>query len=165
MFNSTVDVEVYRKNFTKIKEKVLELGRKSCEHKNAVLVCFGEEKWSQLSISSKEKHSIFDCKACIKDEGLRQHLSLFPISKKDLKGKKRATEGGLFKPSTEAIQKETSELITGLNSKYKKDFGTTFDCQYRICKGLKTKSEVLIVILSFLIIFLFQVIFLLYPIK
>lgn len=141
-FDSSVDTENYRRNFVKVKEKVLELGKKSSLKKDELLTCFSSKKWNELSEKEKSKHSIFDCQACLKDEELRYCLGFFPIHKNDLKGKKRANDGGLFRLNKEGVQQETARLVTNLNSEYRKNYGTTFDCQYRICKGQKTKSEV-----------------------
>ena len=141
-FGSSVDTATYRRTFTKVKDKVQELGRKSTLKKNELLACFSSKNWNALSENLKEKHSVYECPACLKDDSLRYCLGLFSINKSDLKGKKRATDGGLFRLGKEAVQHETSKIVTNLNSEYRKNYGTTFDCQYRICKGQKTKSEV-----------------------
>ena len=41
-------------------------------------------------------------------------------------------DGGLFQPIKDEVQKQTADFVIGLNSKYKKEFGTLFDCQYHI---------------------------------
>ena len=142
MFKTEVDLATYSKNFVKIKEKVWEIGKRSAENRELVLNKFSVENWDTLSDGKKEKHTVFDCSECVKDDEIRPTLSLFPIHRKDLKGLKRANEGGLFRPSKEEIKKNTATLVTELNSQYRKNFGTTFDCQYRLSKGIETKGSV-----------------------
>ena len=126
----------------KVKEKITDITEASVANKKVVLGKFCISKWSLLTDIQKGKHYVFECKGCLKDDDLRSALQLFPISKKDLKGLKREREGGLFRPSQDEILKETTSLVKQLNSDYRKDYGTTFDYQYRKSKGKGTTSVV-----------------------
>lgn len=142
LFNFNLTVKTYRRNFINIKVKIHQLG-KNAELKQLVLDKFGTKAWQNLSNAKKAKHTVFDCKdGCLKDEDLRYALGLFPIDEKDFAGKKRAEVGGLFRPTSSEVQSETKSLVSELNSQYRTMYGTTFDSQYRKCKGQKTKAEV-----------------------
>ena len=142
MFKSELDYQTYSRNVLKVKEKVLTLGKSSAVSKEVVLGQFSTSKWLSLTDGKKGKHSIYNCKGCLNDDDLRSGLCLFPISKNDKKALKKAQEGGLFRLTKGEVQKETTSLVQQLNKQYRDNYKTTFDHQYRLCKGQKTNSEV-----------------------
>ena len=142
LFGLTLDPRLYGEQSKAVKQKVFDIGKNSAADKEIVLEMFSASKWKDLSEAKKSKHSVFHCHACKRDDSLRSALALFPIRKNDIAGKKRAEEGGLYRPSQEEVQKETIETVRQLNSQYRTEYGTTFDAQYRQCKGLETKAVV-----------------------
>lgn len=142
LLDIVVGYETYVKNFIKIKEKILDLGKRSADDKEYVLKAFSSQKWQQLTDGQKRKHTFFGCKECLRDNDLRSALRLIPISKKDVVGMKRAKEGGLFRPLKDEVQAKTATILKELNTEYRTNFATTFEHQYRLVKQQKTKTQV-----------------------
>lgn len=138
LFPFEVHYEWYRRNVQRIKDSIQLLGKKSTPNKLKVLSCFSIDEWKK--VVRKERHSLFNCEECLRSDKLRPSLSLFPINKKDMKGKKRAEEAGLFRPP---IQVKVVEALDRLNEEFKsQNYTKSFEeAAFDLKRKLKRQEE------------------------
>jgi len=99
---------------------------------------FSNEVWSALCQKQKARHSLFHCNGCLKIEKYRALLAKFPIKENDYTAKKRAKEGGLYKPNTSEMRKITTEKMAELDKEFVKEHGCSFQ---EASKNLKAYSK------------------------
>ena len=132
-----ITYEWYRRNVNRVRDSLQSLGKNSNETKSIILDCFSRKKWSK--VINKERHSLFDCKECLRSDKLCPTLSLFPINKKDFRAKKRADESGLFRPPIEdKVMSSLEQLKKEFRSQYDKSFE---EAAFEVSKKLKRKEE------------------------
>ena len=103
-----VEYEHYKKNFVKIKDVILSLGKCSNNKKNNFLETFSSKSWKELKPNQRQKHSVYHCKGCLHNESLRIPLSYLPIKSKSTK--RKAAEAGLFQVSAEKVREAIKEV-------------------------------------------------------
>ena len=132
-----IDYEWYRRNVNRIRDSLQSLGKRSAETKGKIVTCFSREKWNK--VLSKEKHSIFYCKECLRSDKLRPILSLFPINKKDNRARKKAEDAGLFRPP---IEDRIQSSLERLNEEFKCDYDKSFEeVTFELKRKFKRKEE------------------------
>ena len=134
-----VSYDHYRRNFIKIKDSILSLGKASAEKKLKLLKTFSCKEWNELKANDKSKHSLENCKACLSHEKFRIALASLPVKRKDLK--RKAVEAGLYLPKRKVLLEATATTINDLNKEYKREHSVSFEKAVRLYTNISDKSR------------------------
>ena len=130
---SNVDYVWYRRNYRKIKDVLMLLGKGSKEKKKEILSLFGRASWAKLDDRKKVKHTLFRCNECLKNhaEGFR----LYPVNKMNLSGKEEKSK--IFKEKEEIVKKAADEKVKELDAEFLKKY----KCKFSAAAGIESGSD------------------------
>eukprot|EP00111_Clytia_hemisphaerica_P013922 TCONS_00040979-protein len=119
---SNVDYVWYRRNYEKIKNVLMRLGKGSKEKKKEILSLFGRDAWAKLDDRKKVKHTLFLCNECLKNhaEGFR----LYPVNNMNLRGKEAKSK--IFKEKEDVVKKAVDEKVKELDEEFMKKYKWKF---------------------------------------
>ena len=126
----------FTNNFKNIAKNLQRLGKQSPQRKKKLLETFSSKNWVKLG-KEQEKHTIYECYACVNNITWKNALSMFPLH--GFKEKQRAKNFGLFEAT--ALKDRTNEIFNKLNKKFRNN-NTSFAKQAKEYLNIQKPSSI-----------------------
>ena len=122
--NFHVDYEQFKHCMTTITKYMNELNKRKLKLKNSIIKQFSSEEWKKLG-QKRQKHTLSDCKGCLKEKLYRDYMTQLPVKNKQFKIK--ATEAGIYKK--QELASITNNIVETLNNQFQSEYRTSFITQ------------------------------------
>ena len=135
--NNLISYDQFRENFQNIVHNIQTLGKKYPEKKRHVMDIFSLKNWVDLK-DRQLRHSIFDCKGCLRNESWKDALAVFPA--RGFLQQAKAKRMGLVKRNVS--KDKTKAILNELNQNYRRDYRTTFTKQVKQVLEIQKPREI-----------------------
>ena len=139
-----VSYKQFSQNFPRIVKYFEKLNKRKSYLKKEFLESFSLETWTNLNINEKYKHTLQNCRACLKNFKYRELLARLLVNLKNTKGKNDKNTSLLFPDIGHILQDRTNKIMASarkaVDREFKKDFNVTFKQAQTYIQGNKKRQ-------------------------
>ena len=125
-----VSYKQFSQNFPRIVKYFEKLNKQQSSLKKEFLETFSLETWNKLNINEKHKHTLQNCRGCLKNSKYRELLAYLPVNLKTAKGKNDKNTSLLCPEIWHILQGRTNKIMASAtkadDTEFKKEFNVTF---------------------------------------
>ena len=139
-----VSYKQFSQNFPRIVKYFEKLNKRKPSLKKGFLETFPLETWTNLNINEKYKHTLQNCRACLKNFKYRELLARLLVNLKNTKGKNDKNTSLLFPDIGHILQDRTNKIMASASKtadrEFKKEFNVTFKQARSYIQGNKKRQ-------------------------
>ena len=139
-----VSYKQFSQNFPRIVKYFEKLNKRKSSLKKEFLETFTLETWTNLNINEKHKHTLQNCRWCLKNSKYLELLARLPVNLKNAKGKNDKNTSLLRPDIGHILQDRTNKIMASASKtadrEFKKEFNVTFKQARSYIQGNKKRQ-------------------------